>query len=157
MIHLKTEEESFHAIDGGMIKDMMQREKMLANFMAPQKLILRIGAQVMLIKNSDENLVNGSMGKVLRFVEPALYGTPDDPEGIMAGAGVVGASSATAVGSGAKKAQNAATIGAKRYPVVEFDLPNGIKRRMLVMPEIWKVELPSGEIQVSRTQVHLLL
>jgi len=156
MNQLTTEQEIFQSIDGGMIQDLAQREKMLANFMAPQKLTLRLGAQVMLIKNSDEMLVNGSMGKILRFADPAVYGTPDDPESVMAGAGVIGAASSTTVGGGAaKKTQNAAAVGVKRYPVVEFDLHNGIKRRMLIMPEIWKVELPSGEVQVSRTQVYI--
>jgi len=137
---------------------MGQREKMLANFMAPQRLTLRIGAQVMLIKNSDDMLVNGSMGRVLRFVDPAIYGTPDDPESIMGGAGVVGAGSSTPLINGAaKKTQNATAIGVKRYPVVEFDLHNGIKRRVLIIPEVWKVELPSGEVQVSRTQIPLIL
>ena len=156
MNHLQTEQEMFHALDGGVIQDLAQREKMLSNFMAPQRLTLRIDAQVMLIKNVDETLVNGSMGKVLRFVEPTVYGTPEDPESAIGGAGVVGAS-ATAGGGAAKKTLNAAAVGAKRYPVVEFDLPNGIKRRMLVMPESWTVELPNGEVQVSRTQVYIPL
>jgi len=94
------------------------------------------------------------MGKIVRFVDPAVYGTPEDPEG-SAGAGVVGGASTTAGGAAAKKI--AATVGAKRYPVVDFDLPNGIKRRMLVMPEAWTVELPSGEVQVSRSQLPLIL
>ena len=161
MNQLQTEQEIFHALDGGAIQDLAQREKMLSNFMASQRLTVRVGAQVMLIKNVDDMLVNGSMGKVLRFIEPAIYGTPEDTEGAgaaaAAGTGVVGAAASTTPGSGAaKKAQNAAAVvGTKRYPVVEFDLPNGIKRRMLVMPESWTVELPSGEIQVSRTQVCL--
>ena len=169
MNQLATEQENFVSADGGTIQDMAQREKMLSNFMAPQKLTLRLGAQVMLIKNVDDMLVNGSMGKVMRFVDPAIYGTPDDPEfaggafGGRAPSPPLGGSAAkknaaavpTAGGGAAKK--NAAAIGGKRYPVVEFDLPNGIKRRMLVMPETWTVELPSGEIQVSRTQVYLTL
>lgn len=172
MNQLATEQEYFDSLDGGTILDMAQREKMLANFMAPQRLTLRLGAQVMLIKNVDEMLVNGSMGKVLRFIDPAIYGTPDDPEfaGGRAPSPPAGGSaskknaataggkrvpSPTSVGGAAKK--NAAAVGGKRYPVVEFDLPNGIKRRMLVMPENWSVELPSGEVQVSRTQVYLRL
>jgi ATP-dependent DNA helicase PIF1 len=155
MNQLSTEQEIFHSLDGGAIQDAAQREKMLANFMAPQRLTLRIGAQVMLIKNVDDMLVNGSMGKVLRFVDPAVYGTQDDPES-NPGAGVVGGTSSTTAGGGAAK-KHAAALGARRYPVVDFDLPNGIKRRMLVMPEAWTVELPSGEIQVSRSQVCLTL
>jgi ATP-dependent DNA helicase PIF1 len=170
MNQLTTEQENFHSVDGGAIQDMAQREKMLANFMAPQRLTLRLGAQVMLIKNVDDMLVNGSMGKILRFIDPAVYGTQDDPEfaGASAGGAVVGrASSPTAMGGAAKKGgrapsptalggaakKSAAAVAGKRYPVVQFDLPNGFKKRMLVMPETWTVELPSGEIQVSRTQV----
>jgi ATP-dependent DNA helicase PIF1 len=33
---------------------------------------LKIDAQVMLIKNVDETLVNGTMGRVLRFTDPAI-------------------------------------------------------------------------------------
>jgi ATP-dependent DNA helicase PIF1 len=158
MNQLTTELENFHSVDGGTIQDMAQREKMLANFMAPQRLTLRLGAQVMLIKNVDEMLVNGSIGKVLRFVDPAIYGTPDDPE-FTGGAFkfVGGAPLPTAGNSAAEENENAATFVVKRYPVVEFFLRNGFKRRMLVMPETWRVELPSGEIQVSRTQVYLPL
>ena len=172
MNQLATEQEHFDSIDGGVIHDMAQRQKMLANFMAPQRLTLRLGAQVMLIKNVDDMLVNGSLGKVLRFVDPAVYGTPDDPEfaggrapsppaggstskNNAATAGGKRVPSPTSGGGAAKK--NAAAAGGKRYPVVEFDLPNGIKRRMVVLPESWTVELPSGEIQVSRTQVYLQL
>jgi ATP-dependent DNA helicase PIF1 len=115
---LTTEHETFHSIDGGKIKDEVKREKMLAKFMAPQTVTLGLGAQVMLIRNVDETLVNGTMGKVLHFNR--------DP-------------------------------GGERYPVVEFDLPNGMKRQMLVKPETWRTELPCGKILVSRTQVYLSL
>jgi ATP-dependent DNA helicase PIF1 len=153
MSRLQTHQELYTSVDGGSIQDVNQREKMLANFMAPQKLALRIDAQVMLIKNHDETLVNGSMGRVIRFVDPAVYGTELD-EGFSGEANVVGAASATGgVGSAAKKQSAAAVAKTRLYPVVEFILPHGGKRRMLIMPEVWKVELPSGEIQISRTQV----
>ena len=45
-----------------------------------------------------------------------------------------------------------AGVPSKRYPVVEFITPHGT-REMLVMPDTFKVELPNGEIQASRTQV----
>ena len=152
MARLNTVQDKFVAIDGGAIQDPNQREKMLANFMAPKYLELRIDAQVMLIKNVDESLVNGSMGRVLRFVDPAIYGTEADHD-LMAGerGGVLGASSTAGASSASSK--KSAAISNKGYPVVEFILPNGSKRRMLVMPELWKVELPSGEVQVSRLQV----
>lgn len=59
----------FNAIDGGTLKDADMREKLLQNFMAPKCLSLKVGAQVMMIKNVDETLVNGSLGKVIAFVD----------------------------------------------------------------------------------------
>jgi len=121
--------------------------------MAPRHINLRVDAQVMLIKNIDETLVNGSMGRILRFVDPAIYGTEQDREQPGEG-GVVGATSTTP-GAVAKKS-NSAALDVKIYPVVEFVMPSGARRRVLVMPEIWKLELPNGEVQVSRTQVRIV-
>ena len=39
-------EQVYTAYDGGSIPDQQQREKMLANFMAPKRLVLKEGAQV---------------------------------------------------------------------------------------------------------------
>jgi ATP-dependent DNA helicase PIF1 len=123
---------------------------MLANFMAPAQLGLRVDAQVMLIKNMDETLVNGSMGKVMRFVDPGAYGMEDPQEGAAGSAG----GSAAAGGNG-KKGAAAVGGGGLHYPVVEFSVPGGGKREVLVTNEIWKVELPNGEVQVSRSQVKI--
>lgn len=154
MSSLKTQEEIFMSTDGGTIQDVNQREKVLANFMAPRKLALRIDAQVMLIKNVDETLVNGSMGRIVRFVDHTVYGTGDDAEHT-GEQGVVGAAAmTTGVGVGKGKATKG---DGKKYPVVEFILPHAGTRRMLVMPDVWKVELPSGEVQVSRAQVCMTL
>ena len=97
---LTTEEKIFDSIDSswGKFKNTMQREKMLADFIALKRLTLRVGAQVMMIKNCDETLVNGSMGRVLRFEQG--------------------------------------------YPVVEFFLRDGIKRKIRVEPEIWEDKMP---------------
>lgn len=63
---LTTEEHAFISRDSGNAASE-KRAKLLGNMMAPQKLLLKVGAQVMLIKNLDERLVNGSVGKVLGF------------------------------------------------------------------------------------------
>lgn len=149
---LKTQGEDFYSIDGGTIQEPSHREKLLSNFMAPRHLHLRVDAQVMLIKNVDETLVNGSMGRIIRFVDPALYGADQDREPSREG----GVESATSTNPGMlarKNNSNSAALDVKMYPVVEFVTRSGNRRRMLVMPEVWKLELPNGEVQVSRTQV----
>jgi hypothetical protein len=35
--------------------------------LVPQKLVLKVGAQVMLLKNKDEQLVNGTTGTIVKF------------------------------------------------------------------------------------------
>lgn len=104
--------------------------------------MISCAAQVMLIKNMDEMLVNGSMGTVVEFVEPTQFLTnPDDP---YTSNPVKPPSKADAKGG-----KGSASVEQK-WPVVEF---LNLKRRILIMPESFKTELPSGEVQVSRTQV----
>lgn len=96
----------------------------------------------MLIKNMDEMLVNGSMGTIVEFAEPAAYLTnPDDPHTITP-------DKPQSKSSGKDKKGGASVE--QKWPVVEFLNP---RRRVLIMPETFKTELPSGEVQVSRTQV----
>jgi len=97
----------------------------------------------MLIKNIDEQLVNGSTGIVVGFVDPAHYN------------GLTTDSANKPPGVPTKK-PTAKVGNITLYPMVEFALANGDKRMVLVTPETWKVELPSGEIQVSRSQVRTL-
>jgi hypothetical protein len=44
-----------------------RRATILGNMVAQRVLEIKVDAQVMLIKNVDENLVNGSVGRVLGF------------------------------------------------------------------------------------------
>lgn len=120
--------------------------------MAPPTIELKKGAQVMLIKNMDETLVNGSLGTVDGFMSEATFELkagvddsdmePDSKKRVRA--------FASALAEGAK-------IDNKEYPVVCFHAVDGTQRRILCVPEDWKVELPTGETQASRKQLPLIL
>jgi len=87
--------------------------------------------------------VNGSMGKIIRFVDPNVAGGIEESNDV--------------AGKNGKDGRKSALVGKSiEYPVVEFTIPGG-KRELLVLPETWKVELPSGEVQVSRVQLPLIL
>lgn len=64
---------SFTAIDGGGLAHTQQGQKMLESFLAPKNVTLKAGAQVMMIKNLDETLVNGSLGTVVGFLNSDTY------------------------------------------------------------------------------------
>lgn len=87
----------------------------------------------MLIKNLDESLVNGSTGRVVRFVDPAVYGTDGDAEGLV----------------DCPPSESCP----QPLPVVEFALHNGSKRQKMIDRESFTSELPSGEVEASRAQV----
>ncbi|KIY71873.1 hypothetical protein CYLTODRAFT_450370 [Cylindrobasidium torrendii FP15055 ss-10] len=137
-----SESRTYVATDGGPMASLDSGKKLLSNFMSPERLTLRTGAQVMLIKNKEDDLVNGSIGTVLRFVDPAKYGM-DEEEPAQKKAGT------------APKAKTMVTPD--RFPEVEFKLPNGARRRTIITGETSKVELPNGEVQVSRNQLPLIL
>jgi ATP-dependent DNA helicase PIF1 len=130
--------ETFVARDGG-CEDKDKCEKLFANFMAVQSLSLRVGAQVMLIKNTeDRNLVNGSIGCVEAFMDAETYRNEVEIEG---------------GGLSGEVSKKPLTVTDVLYPLVQFSLPNGEYRTMLVTPETFKVESPLGEVLASRTQV----
>ncbi|TFY59772.1 hypothetical protein EVG20_g7664 [Dentipellis fragilis] len=145
MSRLRGQNKTYYATDGGTASEE-QRKKLLDNFMAPESLYLAVDAQVMLIKNLDETLVNGSMGIIKRFADPASYKTEFE-EAILLQEGKPSSS-----GKKAPTKQQSQQL----WPVVEFKVPGG-SREVMVLPENWKIELPNGEIQASRTQVESLL
>lgn len=142
MSRLRGESKTYHANDGGSAIGE-QRQKLLDNFMAQQVLHLTIGAQVMLIKNIDETLVNGSMGIVVEFKEPFMYDRKFGGESEQEPSKV-----------GVIKAL-ARDESKKKSPVVDFKVPGGGIRQVMLEPEVWKIELPNGEIPASRTQVRI--
>lgn len=139
--------------------DQALRERLLANMMAPPTIELKKGAQVMLIKNMDETLVNGSLGTVEDFMTESTFElkSGDDDAG----------GSTSDVDSDAKRRVRAfnsalAEAGGKsysnrEYPLVCFHAVDGTQRHILCVPEDWKVELPTGEVQASRKQLPLIL
>lgn len=148
---LPGESHRYEAMDSG---DAAVRDKLLANMMSPKSLELKINAQVMLIKNMDDTLVNGSLGRVIAFSDEKTFDMKgadsyDDMDDGMAkakrklqGFGYDGDSSAS---------------GGRKYPVVEFVSSVGVPRAILCQPEEWKVELPNGEVQAKRVQLPLIL
>jgi ATP-dependent DNA helicase PIF1 len=149
--------------------------------MAADKIILKLNAQVMLIKNVDETLVNGSMGKVIGFVERHLY--KEDTAGKWIGQPGEDSDGEDSVNEdGAPKKKRKTSTGAKvnnmeKLPVVSFRIPGGeslvslstklvLTRRIertggtrdvIVEKDTFKTELPNGEIQASRIQLPLIL
>jgi len=166
---------SFTAEEGGAITGQ-QRDKLLQNCMAPQTLELKKDAQVMLIKNMDENLVNGSLGKVIGFMSETTYSlceregidvdaalnidgkATDDPYGFPTLDDEDGDSESVV----RKKrrilklrAMSAETL--QLWPLVRFTTATGLHVDRLVTREKWSFELPDGEVQAYRKQIPLIL
>ena len=135
MDRLDSPQQIYTANDSGGSADPTTKEKLLGNFMAPKSITLKVGAQVMLIKNVDETLVNGTIGVVKEFVHPSAY--KDDITGVNADDK-----------EKAKKKQPSGIL----YPVVSFKCP-GYTKDVMVTPEAFKVELPNGELVAQRQQV----
>ncbi len=164
MAALKGKGKLYVAEDGGTIKDKQQLDRLLANIMAPKMIELKKGAQVMLIKNMDEGLVNGSLGRVTRFAtEQAfgmfvegkiseLYDSEDEQQ-----AQLSQEAKRRIRAFGGINPANSTKTQEQRWPVVAFVLADGTERELLVQPEDWKVELPNGEVQAQRRQLPLIL
>lgn len=165
LVQLQGSQVVFEARDGGTIVDKVQRDKVLSNCMAPETITLKKGAQVMLIKNVDESLVNGSIGRVIGFMDEGEFDkyVINEEAYSQAADGVI----ATQAGGEELSKQEAAkkrvmdnlnmTTSQRKFPLVRFAIADGTTRDLLCQPESWKVELPNGEVQASRSQVPLIL
>ena len=134
------------------------RDRLLANMMAPPVIELKKGAQVMLIKNMDETLVNGTLGTVVAFMTEAVL----EQQGVVAefeGAGKFDSDAMKRVRAftNALAEAGASKTDYVEYPLVRFHAVDGTSRDVLLQPEDWKVELPTGEVQASRKQLPLIL
>lgn len=150
----------YEARDGGTIIDKVQRDKLLSNCMASETVILKKGAQVMLIKNIDESLVNGSLGRIIGFMSEQTFDAyHENEEDFMA---TQGGTLADGPEDRKKQAKNRIMdnlLGSttQLWPVVRFSIADGTTRDLLCQRETWKVELPNGEVQASRAQIPLIL
>ena len=161
MQNLSGELMMYEANDGG-LADLQIRERALQYFMAPPRVCLKKGAQVMLIKNMDGGLVNGSLGKVISFMDENMYQFYRKDEETFMEAQRSDAPSDDEEIKKAKKMFEAAvrrdgvSIG-RKWPMVRFTLPDNTARTLLCVPEEWKTELPNGEILAKRSQIPLIL
>lgn len=155
-----------------------KRQGLLSGILAEKTLELKKGAQVMLVKNVDEMLVNGCVGQVVGFfkyreVMSAIHGENDnkrpgatkttgfvrkvkvDPDGGLLGA-TEGPAGKENVESGELKAKDKVPVSQKEeetFPVVEFPTPEGGKEAVLVMREEFRVEDSEGKLLARRMQV----
>ncbi|KAA8567812.1 hypothetical protein EYC84_008267 [Monilinia fructicola] len=155
----------FNAIDSGSISDEGVREKLLSNMMAPKSIELKKGAQVMLIKNMDDGLVNGSLGKVVAFMSEKSFEIYDSNPDILNEKELSDAEEEHNRQSDLAKFKQTnrelpstgISSNGRLYPLVRFSIPDGTVRDLLVQPEEWKIELPNGEVQAQRIQLPLIL
>lgn len=124
--------------------------------MAPKSIMLKKGAQVMLIKNMDETLVNGSLGTVYDFMNETTYelvggqadDIPDDE---------IDPKVKQRIKAFSRELDAEPSRDNNVYPAVRFHAVDGSQRTILCRPEDWKVELPTGEVQACRKQLPLIL
>ncbi|KAJ5620283.1 ATP-dependent DNA helicase PIF1 [Penicillium lagena] len=136
MTRLSGDVWKFEAVDSGTIQDQQY---------------------LMLIKNMEDNLVNGSIGRVMGFMNEEYFDWHCKNEG----------SFGTEDGDESNSDQTREKFKAmmhkegvresRKWPLVCFIQPDGTERHLLCQPETWKIELPNGEVQAQRQQVPLIL
>ena len=179
---LPGETYTYTALDEGE-EPFDKMQKTLDNVMAPRTLTLKIDAQVMLLKNMDVGLVNGSVGKVVGFKAADEIDEEEGEDGsgftegerqalnarlagFAAGAGAGGRqasrepSAAPSEGEGkgkgpVKKATNPAAT--EKVPIVAWKLPDGSIIKMRMQREEFKVEDNGDKVKARRRQVRSLI
>jgi ATP-dependent DNA helicase PIF1 len=112
------------------------------NTLAVKELKLKVNAQVMLVKNLNEDLVNGSVGRVVGFGTDGYEWSDEEDEG---------------EGSKGKKLEKKEKESEKE-PFVEFRVPGRGVVRHLVKKEEFKIEDNDGKtIRAKRKQFPLVL
>lgn len=129
--------------------------------MAPGTIVLKIDAQVMMIKNLDDTLVNGSMGRVIGFCKETEFQMTKTGSWRGATDGLQDEDFEDGVGeeerSSLLKSKLRANPMEEELPVVSFMMPGGGVRDFLVKRETFKTTAPNNEILAQRSQVSLKL
>jgi ATP-dependent DNA helicase PIF1 len=159
--NITSETRIYEARDGGTVTDKQYRDKLLANVMAPERIALKKGAQVMLIKNFDDTLVNGSLGKVIGFMSENQwnnYHEREFEEFDSTQGGTLLDDNFPGLNKNGKVTVDMEGTGAgQRFPVVRFAIADGTTRDFHCKREAWSVEQPNGEVSASRSQIPLIL
>lgn len=171
----------FNAIDEGE-EPHDKMIKTLENVMAPRTLTLKIDAQVMMLKNMDCGLVNGSVGKVVGFKASDEVDEDDDlfidDQGFRAGlnaklaqfkAAAAREGSAGPSRQGSREPSAAPSEGGEgkgkgpagknqstgeKVPIVAWKMPDGSILKMRMQREEFKVEDNGDKVKARRRQVH---
>ncbi|KAN0079812.1 PIF1-like helicase domain containing protein [Tylopilus felleus] len=159
-----------------------KREGLLSGILAEKTLELKKGAQVMLVKNVDEMLVNGCVGQVIGFyryreITGVSQGENDNkrtvatkttgfvrkvkvgPDGSLLGAvdGEVGKENVKSAELKTGKGKPVSQKEGEAFPLVEFPTTEGGKEAVLVMREEFRVEDSEGKLLARRMQIPLIL
>jgi len=155
-----------------------RRKAVLAGMMVPERLVLKKGAQVMLVKNVDDQrvLVNGAVGRVLGFFaaprgksEGLVRNVRLSEDGksmvvacegkenakvVSAAAPSASPSSTTTTKVEGEKPRSKSAPDAELFPLVEFLTPMG-RETALVTRDEFRVEDNEGNILARRVQASI--
>ena len=149
-----------------------RRKTVLAGMVVPERVSLKTGAQVMLVRNVDEKrgLVNGAVGRVLGF-HPVLAGKAEgvvrevtlDADGKpvqpLTGSSSSGkenqsppSTSDKPISANGRGKEKELKMGDELFPLVEFLTPLG-KETVIVTRDEFRVEDNEGTVLARRVQV----